>query len=213
MRTRVRGVFGVSGHGRETLAWLSSAGQSLVDYVFVDDAPNLADRVNDHPVCRFEQFISLSCDIRELIIAVGDPSVRRRLVDRCASAGVSFFTAIAPTAVVGPHVTIGHGTIVSHLALITTNVTIGAHVHLNMQSCIAHDCVVDDYVTVGPGAACNGNVHVHEGAYLGAKSVIRQGRPGHPVIIGRSAVVGMGSVVLNSVPPGTTVVGNPAKPR
>ena len=213
MRPRVRGVFGASGHGRETMAWLAATASPSVECVFVDDSPNLPDRVNDHPVYRFEQFLGLSCDTTELVIAVGDPLIRRRLAERSATAGVAFFTAIAPTAVIGPHVTIGPGTIVSHLALITSNVTVGSHVHLNMQGCLAHDCVVEDYVTIGPGAGCNGNVHLHEGAYLGAKCVIRQGRPGQPTIIGRGAIVGMGSVVLRDVPPDVTVVGNPARTR
>ena len=32
------------------------------------------------------------------------------------------------------------------------------------------------------------------------------------LIIGAGAVIGMGAVVINDVPPYTTVVGNPAKP-
>ena len=49
-------------------------------------------------------------------------------------------------------------------------------------------------------------------AYIGTGAVIKQGQPGQPVVIGHGAVVGMGAVVTKSVPPGVTVVGNPAKP-
>jgi acetyltransferase-like isoleucine patch superfamily enzyme len=59
---------------------------------------------------------------------------------------------------------------------------------------------------------CNGNVVVEDCAYIGAGAVIKQGRPGAPLIIGRGAVVGMGAVVTKSVPAGVTVVGNPARP-
>ena len=47
---------------------------------------------------------------------------------------------------------------------------------------------------------------------IGTGAVLRQGQPGQPLVIGRGAVVGMGAVVTKSVPPGATVVGNPARP-
>ena len=45
----------------------------------------------------------------------------------------------------------------------------------------------------------------------GTGAVIKQGTPDKPLVIGKGAVVGMGAVVTKSVPPGVTVVGNPAR--
>lgn len=67
-------------------------------------------------------------------------------------------------------------------------------------------------MTFAPGVKCNGNVVIEDHAYIGAGAVIKQGKPGEPLVIGRGAVVGMGAVVTKSVPPGVTVVGNPARP-
>ena len=77
---------------------------------------------------------------------------------------------------------------------------------------IAHDCVVGDFVTLAPGVQCNGNVVIEDHAYIGAGAVIKQGQPGKPLVIGSGAMVGMGAVVTKSIPPGITVVGNPARP-
>lgn len=76
---------------------------------------------------------------------------------------------------------------------------------------MAHDCVVGDFVTFTPRVCCNGYVHIEDHAYIGTGAVLKQGRPGQPLVIGRGAVVGMGAVVTKSVPPGATVVGNPAR--
>ena len=61
-------------------------------------------------------------------------------------------------------------------------------------------------------ATLNGNVVVEDHAYIGTGVIIKQGQPGQPLVIGRGAVVGMGAIVTKSVPPGVTVVGNPARP-
>lgn len=40
---------------------------------------------------------------------------------------------------------------------------------------------------------------------------MRQGTPDKKLRIGKGAVIGAGAVVLNDVPPGATMVGNPAR--
>jgi acetyltransferase-like isoleucine patch superfamily enzyme len=60
---------------------------------------------------------------------------------------------------------------------------------------------------MAPGAKINGNVTIGNNVYIGSGAIIRQGCQ-----IGEGAIVGMGAVVLQDVPPGVTVVGNPARP-
>src|SRR5690606_29961363 len=108
-------------------------------------------------------------------------------------------------------VTIGEGCVLSPFVTVTSNIRIGRFFHANIYSYVEHDCVVGDFVTLAPGAKINGNVTVGDRAYIGSGAVIKQGLPGKPRIIGTGAVIGMGAVVTRDVPPGTTVVGNPAR--
>jgi acetyltransferase-like isoleucine patch superfamily enzyme len=82
----------------------------------------------------------------------------------------------------------------------------------NLYSYVEHDCVIGDFVTFAPGVKCNGNIMIEDHAYIGTGAIIKQGKLGEPLVIGRGATVGMGAVVTKSVPPGVTVVGNPARP-
>ena len=109
-------------------------------------------------------------------------------------------------------VELGEGAIISPFVTITSNVRIGRHFHANLYSYVAHDCVIGDFVTFAPAVRCNGNVVIEDHAYVGTGAILKQGKPGEPLIIGRRAVVGMGAVVTKNVPEGMTVIGNPARP-
>lgn len=137
---------------------------------------------------------------------MGDPGVRKVLVQRCVERALSFMSVTAPTARRLDEVETGAGAIFCDFSMITSNVVIGRHFHANIYSYVAHDCVIGDYVTLAPGAKVNGNVHVKDLAYVGTGAIIKQGRPDEPVVIGEGAVVGMGAVVTKSVPPGAVVV-------
>lgn len=214
------GVYGASGCGRGVMplmraAWLAGAwGEpGAVSLVFVDDAVAATPhaQVNGHPCLSYAQFLALPASSKAVSLCVSNPGVRRQLAERCAGDGVGFVEARAANVVQMDEVVLGEGAVLSPFVTLTANIRIGRHFHANLYSYVEHDCVIGDFVTFAPGVQCNGNVHIGDGAYLGAGALIRQGRPGQPLRIGAGAVVGMGAVVLNDVPPGATVVGNPAR--
>jgi sugar O-acyltransferase (sialic acid O-acetyltransferase NeuD family) len=143
-----------------------------------------------------------------IVIAVANPVERRRIAIR----HYRFGKLIAPTCLLGPDVLVGEGAILCDFSAVTNAARIGRHFHLNGYSYVAHDCVIGDFVTFGPRVSCNGNVHVGDGAQLGAGAIIRNGEPGRPLVIGEGAIIGMGAVVTRDVAPHTIVVGNPARP-
>lgn len=212
-------IYGASGCGRGVLPLardaLSSAGEIAEHVVFVDDAVLgglLPRKVNGHHVLSYDEYRRQDVPIKRIVLAIANPSVRARLAERCTDDDIGFFEVRASNVVIMDDVEIGPGAILSPFVTVTSNVRIGRHFHANLYSYVEHDCVIGDFVTFAPGVKCNGNIVVEDFAYIGAGAVIRQGRAGQPMVIGRGATVGMGAVVTKSVPAGETVVGNPARP-
>lgn len=207
-------IFGSSGFGREVLPLMRQQLQQTEgqpwDLVFVDDNPAAA-QFNGHRVLTYAQWLTEPAASRHISLAIGSSTVREKLVARCSGDGVVFFEVRAANVVVMDDVQIGPGAVLSPFVTLTSNIRIGQQFHANLYSYVAHDCVIGDFVTFAPGVHCNGNVVVEDHAYIGTGAILRQGKPGEPLVIGRGAVVGMGAVVTKNVAPGTTVVGNPAR--
>ena len=210
--TILYGIYGASGCGRGIMPLareqLGSEGDR--ELVFVDDGA-AGRRINGHDVLDFASFRGRDAEDKFVSVAIADPAIRRSVVERCAAAGLTFFEVRATSAVSMDEVEIGEGAMISPFVTFTSNIRIGRHFHANLYSYVEHDCVIGDFVTFAPGVRCNGNVHIADGAYIGSGAVIRQGRPGNPLRIGKDAVVGMGAVVTKDVAAGSTVVGNPAR--
>ena len=204
-------IIGAGGLGRE-VAWLverinhQSPTWNLLG--FIDDNPNLHHTiVNGHPVLGGCETLAAYPDAYA-VCAVGAPKVRRRIIERIKTMSPSqkFATLLDPTVEKSDTVTIGEGSIVCAHSILTINIHIGDHVIVNLDCKIGHDAVIDDFATVHPSVNISGDVHVGEGAELGTGTRIIQ-----RTAIGRDAVVGIGSVVVNDIPGDCVAVGCPAR--
>lgn len=200
------GVFGTGGFGREVMPLVEARYGGVVDLAFIEDSPSRK-IVNGIPVMSTAEFNEDAHSDRRFLVAIGDPVVRRRITYMLKASGAKPCQLLGGLVIAPGHQFIGEGVIACTYSLIHPNCTIGAHVHLNIYSYVAHDAEVGEFVTLAPKAAINGHVKIGEGAYIGTGVVTKEG-----VTIGAGAIVGAGAVVVKDVPPGATVVGNPATP-
>jgi sugar O-acyltransferase (sialic acid O-acetyltransferase NeuD family) len=201
-------VYGASGFGREVMPLVRAqyAGADT-DFVFVDDG--VADGTS---VLSFDDFLNRKQVEKQVVIAIGNSSVREALDRKCSDHGIPMLDVRSEHSIVLENVMLGEGSILCSYTHLTSDIRIGRQFHANIYSYVAHDCVIGDFVTFAPGVKCNGNVSISDHAYIGTGAILKQGNPGAPLRIGRGAVVGMGAVVTKDVPEGAVVVGNPARP-
>lgn len=124
------------------------------------------------------------------------------------------FTRILPGAVIGSDCNICDFVLIEGDVVVGDRVTVKSGVQLWDGVRIGSD------VFIGPNATFTNDpfprsgvrpegfpeLHVEDGASLGANCTLLPG-----VRIGRGAMVGAGAVVVEDVPPGAVVVGNPAR--
>ncbi len=204
------GIYGAGGFGRVVLPLVRAQRPDLA-LLFIDDGTNLPPLVNGHPALAFHALQKSDYQVDQVVLAMANSKLRQKLASRCLDAGMSLPSIFASNVVMLDEVEVSDGAILCPFVTITSNVRIGRCFHANIYSYVEHDCVIGDYVTFAPGAKCNGNVVIGDHAYIGAGAVLRQGIPGRPLQIGAGAVIGMGAVVTKDVPPGVTVIGNPAR--
>tara|TARA_R100000935_G_scaffold29425_2_gene49712 strand:- start:2868 stop:3488 length:621 start_codon:yes stop_codon:yes gene_type:complete len=199
------GVYGAAGCGRGIMPLLR-AQYPQAELVFIDDglAPGY---INGHYIVTWASFLERPFSEKAVNIAIAASKIRQNIARKCSAARVRLVEARADSVVQMDNVVIGDGACMSPFVTLTSNISVGCCFHANLYSYVEHDCVIGDFVTFAPAAKVNGNVTIGDHAYIGAGAVIRQG-----IRIGANAIVGMGAVVIRDVPPGITVVGNPANP-
>lgn len=208
-------IYGASGFGREVMPLareqLLREGGTPDQLIFVDENPT-SDFINGHKIITYAELRSLKASACQVAVAISKSSVRQDLFERITADGMNPWQIRANNIILMDNTKIGLGAILTPFVTITSNVTIGKSFHANIYSYVAHDCQIGDYVTFAPNVMCNGNVVIKDHAYIATGAIIRQGKPGKPIVIGERAVVGMGAVVTKNVPDGVTVIGNPAAP-
>lgn len=142
-----------------------------------------------------------------LVIAIGSPSVRRRVAELDFNGG-EFKSLIHPNARISKWVDVGEGSIITAGCIITVDIEIGIHAQLNLDCTVGHNTKIGDYFTAAPSVNISGDCNIGNQVYMGTGSAIKQG-----VSICDNVVIGMGAMVTKDIVEPGTYVGIPARRR
>lgn len=203
-------IVGAGGFGREMLAWLRQHPACGVDWTvagFIDDNPGaLAAFDVDVPLVGSVDAFEVQ-PVHRFVCALGQPVVKRRIVERLQARGARFMSFVHPTAVVGERVVLGEGVVLCPGVILTADIELGPFVVMNCAASAGHDCRVGAYATISGHVDLTSRTHVGAEVFVGSHAVLTPGAR-----VGEGALVGAGAVVINTVRAGTTVFGNPARP-
>ena len=160
-------VVGAAGFGRESLDVLDAmvaAGEPVEIVGVLDDGPSemnlarLADRGVSYLGTIDDWLAGGDLNVR-FVLGIGNPGIRRLLVERLVAAGMRPFTAVHPSATFGARTQVGEGAVVCAGVVISNNVRLGRHVHVNPNATIGHDAVLHEFVSINPAAVVSGGAH------------------------------------------------------
>lgn len=194
-----KGIIGAGGFGREVYNGLCSL-QKEHTVFFVSDEYWSKNNNKILPLSK------LDVNEYEIIVAVGDPFDRKKIVESLPF-GTKFFTYIHESVIIlDETVVIGEGSIICAGTIITTNIKIGNHCHLNLHSTVGHDSIIGDYFTTAPGAKISGNCNIGNCVYLGTNSSIKE-----KIKICDNVTIGLNGGVVKDIDEFGTYVGTPVK--
>ena len=204
-------IFGAGGFGREVITVINDINkvEKLWNIVgFFDDGCKKGEIINGVPVLGTTQDLNSWNKEISVVVAIGNPIVKKKIINNINNRYVDYPTIIHPTVLIGDpsYVKIGKGCIICANNIITTNIKIGDFVILNLACTVGHDTTIGDYAAFMPTCNISGEVIINECVYCGTGvKIINQ------IEIGKNSIIGAGSVVVKDIPDGVVAYGNPCK--
>lgn len=133
-------IIGASGFGRE-VAWLIEELNEWNIAGFIDDNEEIQNTlINDIPVAGGISFLSGVDKEINVVIAIGNPVIREKIVSILESnPNIIFPNIIAKGVRISKYIQLGHGNIICTGAVLTTNIKIGNFNHINLSCTVGHD--------------------------------------------------------------------------
>lgn len=197
-------LVGAGAFGRELINWAEDGGTPFAGFL---DSSAAALEGYDYALDylgTIDDFAPQEGD--RLVVAIGDPQAKRRIVLGLKEKGAQFAQLVHPSAVVARTAKLGEGVVVCPQAVVSADARVGDFVAVNALSGVGHDVELGPYSTLSSQVDLTGWVKVGEACFFGTGARVLP-----KVRIGAEARIGAGATVFRSVPDGATMYTAPAK--
>lgn len=142
-----------------------------------------------------------------VLIAIANPDVRKRIVEKFSHLPIIFESYIHPSCEVSPFAFIGEGSVLCPGSMVLGDAKIGSFVFLNTEAVVGHDSSVGSYSCLFPKVEVCGDCTIGESSVLGINSIVL---PGNTLFPGSK--LDAFSVLRRSYEFSGILSGNPARP-
>lgn len=202
-------IVGSGGFAREVLTLINDINKQSPIYEFIGFVDSdKSKKIHSYPIIGSDDEVNMITEPLSLVIAVGEPELKKKIRNKYTSPHIDFPTLIHPSVLIGDKnsVYIGEGCVICAGCIITTDIEINNFVTLNLMCTVGHDTIIGNYSSFMPSVNISGEVKINEGVYVGTGAkIINQ------IEIGEQTIVGAGAVVARTLPSRCTAVGIPAK--
>ena len=205
-------IFGAGGFGREVACLINIINKETPTWRligFFDDNPSLRGTHNEYgEVLGGMDLLNAWEQPLDVVMAIGNPSTVRKIVEQIKNENIGFPNLIAPTTLFldENNISFGKGNIIASRCHFSCHVKVGDFNIFNSYNTIGHDVTIGNFNSLMPGVRISGEVTIGEENYFGCDCVILQ-----QLKIGNQTVIGSNSTVVRKTKDGYTYVGNPAK--
>lgn len=196
-------IIGSGGHARVVVESLNYSIDDFHISIFDENTVVPDKLLNQFPIKLLNNCIDLS---EYFHVAIGSNDVRERLSLEAVKCNKKPFSIIHQLSTVASSAVVQEGVFIAANSIVAPQSIVKPGCIVNHAAVIDHDCNVGEYSHIAPNATLGGGVSIGRQCLIGAGSVILPN-----VVIGDFSIIGAGTIVINDVPKGSIMVGNPAR--
>lgn len=156
-------IIGSGAHARKLSLYADLLGIEIK--AFIDENSQSSSPIAGVPFLQDENTNDFP-DNQHFIVAIGDSTARKRLVDYYKSKGWELSSIVHPSAYVAKDVLLGAGAVICANAVVETGSVIGLSTIIDVGVIVDHDSHIGDYCHLKPGIVLPSYSRVSDGALI-----------------------------------------------